>query len=226
MGSLWAPRKECQNRENCPYCEDSYTPESPASTPSMNKAHSSAQSIYWTNNKQKNPLTEWFSRSDWFKPSSSSKAVKELDDAENPPRSPFIDDLAELDGYYKAIELPRSSTQFQVSLRRKFAPDAGKKTDETVSETLSNSFYESAQSIVVDRECSVCGNSYPLELFHLPSWDCTHDSNCCRTCLQNWIKSQLETKGWDKICCPENECEEILQVNDIQRCALAETYEA
>jgi hypothetical protein len=74
------------------------------------------------------------------------------------------------------------------------------------------------------QDCSICGESKDGDHYSPPTWECSHDIDCCNACLQLWIASQLESKGWKKITCPDTKCKRVMDANDIQRNAEPETY--
>jgi len=69
--------------------------------------------------------------------------------------------------------------------------------------------------------CLICTDekdlidSFPPEV---PTEKCNHSVNTCSECLQEWVKSELDSKGWDKISCPE--CKEVLRYAEV-RAAIA-----
>ena len=74
------------------------------------------------------------------------------------------------------------------------------------------------------RECVVCGDACPIP--ELPALvDCAHQPQTCATCYQSWIESELNSKSWNEIRCPENECCVILQHHEVQQYATAEVYQ-
>jgi hypothetical protein len=77
----------------------------------------------------------------------------------------------------------------------------------------------------ITRDCNICGEAQAGQQFLPATLDCDHDIDYCRECLQNWIESQMDTKGWDKITCPETQCRKTLDANDIQRSVAKETYQ-
>jgi len=76
------------------------------------------------------------------------------------------------------------------------------------------------------RTCAVCGDvkttlDFPAKA---PTSTCQHPPQTCTGCLRTWIASELDTKGTDRICCPE--CPAILQHEDVRRAASTATFEA
>ena len=76
------------------------------------------------------------------------------------------------------------------------------------------------------RECVVCGDSKdPFDFpAAAPTSKCDHPAQTCTECLQAWMESEIETKGCDGITCPE--CAQLLEHNEIQAAASAETFAA
>ncbi|KAF2104945.1 hypothetical protein NA57DRAFT_51735 [Rhizodiscina lignyota] len=73
--------------------------------------------------------------------------------------------------------------------------------------------------------CSICNEDLPTEDFTLPTSKCLHDPEYCRDCLRQSISSDLESKGWDKIRCPDTRCKRVLEDADILRLAPGQIYE-
>ncbi|KAF2755675.1 hypothetical protein EJ05DRAFT_540349 [Pseudovirgaria hyperparasitica] len=74
------------------------------------------------------------------------------------------------------------------------------------------------------RDCIICGDTcapydYPGQI----STKCAHEPSCCTDCIQAWIASELESKGWDKIRCPE--CLILLEHAEIRSLATNATFE-
>jgi Zinc finger, C3HC4 type (RING finger) len=78
---------------------------------------------------------------------------------------------------------------------------------------------------VVMRDCNICGDAQAGEQFLPATLECDHDIDYCRQCLKSWIISQMDTKRWDKITCPETQCRKTLDASDIQRGGDRETYQ-
>jgi hypothetical protein len=76
----------------------------------------------------------------------------------------------------------------------------------------------------VTRDCIVCGEETPIP--NLPVLlNCTHIPQTCADCFATWIASELESKGWKYITCPESGCKERLQHTEVQQYAAPEVYE-
>lgn len=75
-----------------------------------------------------------------------------------------------------------------------------------------------------DRDCSICSDTKEEILFPLfsPTASCTHAPTACLECLERSIRSDLTSKIWTDIRCPE--CRELLDYTDIQRYADEETF--
>jgi hypothetical protein len=72
--------------------------------------------------------------------------------------------------------------------------------------------------------CIVCTDDFSATL-KPPGWisiSCLHEPSVCCECLARWIKSDLESKIWNQITCPE--CKTLLVYEDIQRLADPETF--
>jgi hypothetical protein len=74
-------------------------------------------------------------------------------------------------------------------------------------------------------ECAVCGDEKRRREFpDLITEECRHSVNCCMDCLEQWIESQLESQGWDRIKCPDSSCNKLLRRTDMKECASPEAY--
>ena len=73
-------------------------------------------------------------------------------------------------------------------------------------------------------ECVVCADTKILDAFPRLSITstCTHPPNTCLDCIQLSIESDLSSKLWTEIRCPE--CTELLEYADIQRYANEQTF--
>jgi hypothetical protein len=72
--------------------------------------------------------------------------------------------------------------------------------------------------------CIICTDDFSATL-KPPGWisvSCLHEPSVCCDCLARWIKSDLESKVWNQITCPE--CKTLLVYEDIQRLADRETF--
>lgn len=76
-------------------------------------------------------------------------------------------------------------------------------------------------------ECLTCGEGMidgsASDLLRSPTKKCKHQLHTCSTCMQHWIRSQLEDKNWDTLTCPE--CSEHLKHDDVRKWADEETFE-
>lgn len=73
-------------------------------------------------------------------------------------------------------------------------------------------------------ECVVCSETKVSEEFpQLPvSILCAHEPQTCSACVSSSIRSDLESKLWTEIRCPE--CQQRLEYMDVQRHADEETF--
>lgn len=72
--------------------------------------------------------------------------------------------------------------------------------------------------------CIICTDDFSATL-KPPMWisvSCLHKPSVCCGCLAMWIKSDLESKIWNQLTCPE--CKTLLAYEDIQRLADPETF--
>ncbi|KAL7822269.1 hypothetical protein V8C26DRAFT_390525 [Trichoderma gracile] len=75
-----------------------------------------------------------------------------------------------------------------------------------------------------DRDCSICADTKEPILFprFSPTASCEHPPTACLECLERSIRSDLTSKIWTDIRCPE--CRGLLDYTDIQRYADEETF--
>lgn len=91
---------------------------------------------------------------------------------------------------------------------------------------LSDQLYRLFALIAIERqyECTVCGDKKRASRFPATiTKSCSHTVRTCKACVRSWTSAQLDSKGWNKIRCPE--CPEMLGRNDIRDLAKADTYE-
>lgn len=72
--------------------------------------------------------------------------------------------------------------------------------------------------------CVICTEDYPHDDFLLPTSSCAHEADYCRRCMQLTIKTDLDSKGWDKLVCPETRCKQRLSDADVLRHAPGNVY--
>ncbi|KAF1995018.1 hypothetical protein P154DRAFT_612278 [Amniculicola lignicola CBS 123094] len=74
------------------------------------------------------------------------------------------------------------------------------------------------------RDCVVCGETIPIP--ELPAlMACIHPPQTCAECFSGWIASELESKGWRDIKCPEANCKETIQHIEVQLIAKPEVFQ-
>lgn len=67
------------------------------------------------------------------------------------------------------------------------------------------------------RLCTVCGDRKPLSEFLAgPTRRCRHVPRICDEDIKNWIQSQLTNTTWNRIRCPEPNCNEFFQYEDMK----------
>ena len=73
-------------------------------------------------------------------------------------------------------------------------------------------------------DCTTCGLTLASSAFPnlLPTADCDHLINTCKSCLKNWVATQLDNTIYNKLSCPE--CPEILQNGDVKAYATKSVY--
>ena len=75
------------------------------------------------------------------------------------------------------------------------------------------------------RTCVSCTDELPPSDFPQSplTLSCTHENSACKTCIGQWIDTQLSDQSWNEIKCLE--CKELMQYPDIQRHAEPEVFE-
>lgn len=73
--------------------------------------------------------------------------------------------------------------------------------------------------------CVICTDDFPYDNFLLPTPKCAHEADYCRQCMQRMIASDLDSKGWDKIQCPDTKCKQKLSDADVLRHAPGKLYD-
>jgi hypothetical protein len=73
------------------------------------------------------------------------------------------------------------------------------------------------------RNCMVCAETIPILEFPALT-DCQHDPKVCSVCYKSWIASELESKTWKEIKCPESGCGQLLKHAEVQQYATPEVY--
>ncbi|KAF2493621.1 hypothetical protein BU16DRAFT_513666 [Lophium mytilinum] len=73
------------------------------------------------------------------------------------------------------------------------------------------------------RDCALCGELHLTG--DLPSLtNCNHHPKVCRDCYCVWLESELNSKGWRQIKCPEVGCKEFLNHAEMQQYASPEVF--
>jgi hypothetical protein len=76
----------------------------------------------------------------------------------------------------------------------------------------------------IRQTCAVCKET--RHIAHYSTWApttrCKHPSQTCVPCMQKWIATCIETKGWDGCICPE--CSEPLAYDDVKLFATQEVF--
>lgn len=76
-----------------------------------------------------------------------------------------------------------------------------------------------------EQDCAVCADTLRASQFPKTqiTQSCTHAPNTCLECIQRHIESQLETRMWNQLCCPE--CPAMLEYADIEKYASKATFQ-
>ncbi|OCK77983.1 hypothetical protein K432DRAFT_302984 [Lepidopterella palustris CBS 459.81] len=73
------------------------------------------------------------------------------------------------------------------------------------------------------RDCAVCAKTVAIPEF--PAlMNCEHEPQVCADCFKDWIASELDSKGWKDMKCPEAGCKVLLTHADVQEYAASEVY--
>ncbi|KAF2736589.1 hypothetical protein EJ04DRAFT_432509 [Polyplosphaeria fusca] len=75
-----------------------------------------------------------------------------------------------------------------------------------------------------NRICEVCKDAKQLSKFpsRATTSSCAHGRNTCTECIQRWIETCMDSKGWDHCVCPE--CVESLEYDDVKALATNEVF--
>lgn len=76
-----------------------------------------------------------------------------------------------------------------------------------------------------EQECVICVETLRVSRFPEAGVTdrCSHESNSCLECISRHIQSQLESRMWDQLSCPE--CPVLLRYADVQKYATKETFQ-
>ncbi|KAM0561716.1 hypothetical protein ACHAPJ_002885 [Fusarium lateritium] len=120
--------------------------------------------------------------------------------------------------YLRRLEQPRNEAadDFRFGQRYQKASDS--------SDVVITHQRTPRSTIVGDIECIVCADTKDADAFPRFSVTatCTHPPSTCLDCVQLSIESDLNSKLWTEIRCPE--CRELLEYADIQRYANKQTF--
>lgn len=65
--------------------------------------------------------------------------------------------------------------------------------------------------------CTVCGEEKPLSRFLAgPTRRCLHVPRICDDDVKTWIQSQLTNTTWNRISCPDSNCNEFFEYEDVK----------
>jgi len=85
---------------------------------------------------------------------------------------------------------------------------------------------EIPSSLWATQDCVICTEELSAN-FDFPilsvSNACNHPPRACTRCIQNQIRSNIETRRWDDVRCPE--CNALMEYHDVQRQADPRTFE-
>lgn len=78
---------------------------------------------------------------------------------------------------------------------------------------------------VKEQDCAICAETLRVSQFpETPVTDrCTHESNTCSECISRHIESQLESRMWDQLSCPE--CPALFGYTDVEKHATKATFQ-
>lgn len=79
--------------------------------------------------------------------------------------------------------------------------------------------------LVKEQECIICAETLRVSQFPEArvTDKCSHEPNTCLECISHHIQSQLESRRWDQLSCPE--CPALLRYADVQRYAARKTFQ-
>ncbi|MCJ1370862.1 hypothetical protein MMC20_002075 [Loxospora ochrophaea] len=85
--------------------------------------------------------------------------------------------------------------------------------------------YRKMIQLVKFQECAVCTESIHVSQFPEAgvTESCTHAPSTCLECIRHHIESQLETRMWNQLSCPE--CPALLGYADVRKYASKPTFE-
>lgn len=85
--------------------------------------------------------------------------------------------------------------------------------------------YERMLRLTREQECVICTETLRVSQFpEVGVTDrCSHEPNTCLECISHHIQSQLESRRWDQLSCPE--CSALLRFADVQKFATEETFQ-
>lgn len=85
--------------------------------------------------------------------------------------------------------------------------------------------YERMIQLAKEQECVICAET--LRVSQYPETGvtdkCTHESNTCLECISHHIHSQLDSRMWDQLSCPE--CPALLGYADVRKFATEATFQ-
>jgi hypothetical protein len=74
---------------------------------------------------------------------------------------------------------------------------------------------------LVQKECSVCTESHPIQEFPTLT-DCDHDHDVCRGCFLQWLDREMERVN--TVMCPSSGCSNAVTHEDVQKYASHDVY--
>ncbi|KAL2261053.1 hypothetical protein VTK26DRAFT_4773 [Humicola hyalothermophila] len=93
-----------------------------------------------------------------------------------------------------------------------------------VSEEVAEAFsLEEAWLLPKEMTCNICVEDKTVVEMRNPTVRCEHPPTVCRDCVQSWLRTNIEGSKWRGLNCPE--CGEVLDYQDVRRCASKEMFE-
>ena len=122
----------------------------------------------------------------------------------------------------------QNNLQHDTSNTAIFRPELGSNGHATILDIMlpaQTAFPDSgAISSTSSPTCSICDNTLtPNERSQPPLSACNHKADVCRICFSTHIRTQMATRMWDRLSCPE--CNQHLVHYDIQTHADRETFQ-
>lgn len=74
------------------------------------------------------------------------------------------------------------------------------------------------------KQCLICTDDVHLSEFPRATSTCSHEQVICTACLQRWVGEKLRALAWNRITCPNGDCGQIFQYDDVKRLCTPEIF--